>query len=291
MKPAHVALAIAISLIWGINFVAAKAAVGYFPSFLFLAVRLTIVAVILLPFIKKPAIPLLNLIKISVVMMVFHFGFMFAALQHGLDSSVAVVIDQLRVPIAVTLGYFLFGEVLGKKGIFGIVIALLGTFVIVGTPNIAANYQAFWMLVFSSSAWALYNIQVKNLGEVDALSFIGWMSILGAPQLYLISFLIEDNQVELLLNAPKLAIISLLYVSIAATIIAHGCWYYLLKIYPVNRVVPYSLLTPVFGIISGVAMLGEKMTWQVAVGGLLTIVGVAIVVIKRPKIAKIGDEA
>jgi O-acetylserine/cysteine efflux transporter len=290
MKPAHVALAIAISLIWGINFVAAKAAVGYFPAFLFLAIRLTIVILILLPFIKRPVMPMLQLFKISIVMVTFHFGFMFAALEHGLDSSVAVVIDQLRVPIAVTLGYFLFGEVLNKSGIFGIVVALLGTFVIVGTPNITENYPAFWMLVFSSTAWAFYNIQVKNLGEVDALSFIGWMSILGAPQLYIISFFIEHNQIALILDAPKMAIVSLLYVSIAATIIAHSCWYYLLKIYPVNLVVPYSLLVPVFGMLAGVAMLDEQMTWQIIVGGALTVIGVAIVVIKKPRVAKVGDE-
>jgi O-acetylserine/cysteine efflux transporter len=289
MKPAHVALAIAISLIWGINFVVAKEAVSYFPSFFLLAVRLTIVSIILLPFIKKPNIPMRRLFAISVTLTVVHFGLMFAALEHGLDSAVAVVLDQLRVPFAVTIGYFLFGEGIGKRGVFGIVVAMLGTFVIVGTPNITENYAAFWMLVGCSLAWALYNIQVKNLSDFNALSFIGWVSLLGAPQLYLISFLIEDHQLELLVNMPPMIIASLLYIAIGATIIAHGCWYYLLKKYPVSHVVPYSLLVPVFGMLSGVLMLDEELTWQIMVGGVLTVIGVSIVVIKKPKSAIVGE--
>jgi O-acetylserine/cysteine efflux transporter len=290
MKLPHVFLAIAVSLIWGINFVAAKAAVGYFPSFFFLAVRLTIVSVLLLPFIKKPEIPFRTLLTISITLTVLHFGFMYVALEHGLDSSVAVVIDQLRVPFAVTLGYFLFGEEVGKRGVMGIVVALLGTFVIVGTPNITHNYSAFWLLVGCSAAWAVYNIQVKSLGQMDPISFIGWVSILGTPQLYLLSFVLEGNKFPLLLSAPPIAIASLLYVAIGATIIAHGCWYYLLRIYPVNKVVPYSLLIPVFGMLSGILMLNEDITWQVIVGGILTIIGVSIVVIRAPKSAKEGDE-
>jgi O-acetylserine/cysteine efflux transporter len=289
MKPAHVALAIGISLIWGINFVAAKAAVGYFPTFFFLAVRVTIVAIVLSPFIRKPALPVLKLFKISIILTVFHFGFMFAALENGLDAAVAVVIDQLRVPFAVALGYFVFGENMGKKGMFGIAVAILGTFVIVGTPNVIDNYAAFWMLVGGSAAWAFYNMQVKNLEKLDVLPFIGWVSLLGAPQLFIISFILEGNQFPLLVAAPPVAIVSLLYVAVAATIIAHGCWYYLLKNYPINRVVPYTLLVPVFGMVAGAVLLDEIMTRQIIVGGILTILGVSIVVIRKPKSAIGGD--
>lgn len=290
MKPVHILLAIFISGIWGINFVAAKSAVTYFPSFFFLALRLTIVSIVLLPFIlRKAPISLKQLLKISTTWAVFHFGLMFVALEYGLDSAVAVVVDQMRVPMAVTLGYLLFGETVDKRGISGIAVAILGTFVIVGTPNVSSNYLAFWLLLGGSAAWALYNIQVKNLKNIDVLPFIGWVSLLGVPQLYLISFVMEKDQMHLLMQAPPMVLASLVYVAIAATIIAHGSWYYLLQHYPVNLVVPYSLLVPVFGMASGVLLLKEDLTWQIIVGGILTIVGVSIVVMRKPKIAKGGD--
>lgn len=290
MKLRHVALAIFISMIWGGNFVAAKSAVAYFPTFFFMTMRLVIVSAVLLPFIKRPQLPFRKLLKISTTLTVLHFGFMFSSLEHGLDSTVAVIVDQLRVPFAVTLSYFLFGDKMEKHGIFGIVIALLGTFVIVGTPNIMGNYAAFWMLVAASAAWAYYNTQVKNLEDLDVLSFIGWVSILGVPQLFIISSILEGDQLHLLTQLPPPSVIgSLIYVSIGATILAHGCWYYLLRTYSVNLVVPYSLLVPVFGMSAGVMLLNEALTWQVIVGGILTIIGVAVVVMKRPKAARGGD--
>ncbi len=289
MLPIHVVLAVAISLIWGVNFVAAKICVAYFPAFFLLAIRLSIVAIVLSPFMRKRQLPLKDLFKISVVLSVFHFGLMFLALQHGLDSSVAVVIDQLRVPFAATLGYFMFGEVVEKKGIFGIATAILGTFVIVGTPNVIQNYHSFWMLIACSAAWAYYNTQVKKLGQLDVLPFIGWISFFGAPQLFLISFLLEGNQLSLIPNTPHVVTFSLIYMSVITTIAAHGGWYFLLKKYPINRVVPYSLLVPVFGMIAGVMFLNEVITWQIIVGGVLTVVGVAIIVIKKPLAAESGD--
>lgn len=289
MKPIHIALAIGIAIIWGVNFAIAKAAVSYFPTFFMLSMRLLIIVIVLAPFLRNRVLPLKDLFKISLIFVVGHFGLMFSALEHGLDATVGIVIDQMRVPFAVMLGYFVFGEVMEKKGIFGIVIAILGTFIIVGTPNIANNYAPFWMLISSSLCWACYNIMVKNLTHINPLAFIAWVSLLGLPQMLAISFVFEENQLHLLLNASTEQLLSLLYIAVAATIVAHGSWYYLLRTYPVNVVVPYSLLIPLFGIISGIVLLGESLTWQVVLGAIFTLAGVATIIIKKPKSAEAGD--
>ena len=289
MKPVHIALAVAISIIWGLNFAIAKSVLAYFPTYLMLTIRLLIIVVILFPFLRKQIMPFKQLLKISVVFIMGHFGLMFLALEHGLNSTVGIVIDQLRVSFAVTLGYFIFGEVMEKKGIFGILLAILGTFVIVGTPNVSTNYEAFWMLISSSFCWAVYNIMVKNL-DVNPMAFIAWVSLLGLPQMFVMSLIVDkDYGIDLLINAPLKEWLSVLYIAIAATMIAHGSWYYLLKKYAVNVVAPYSLLIPFFGVASGVLLLGEPLTWAVIVGGALTVAGVSIIVIKKPKVAKAGD--
>lgn len=289
MKPLHIILAVITSLIWGLNFVAAKAGVNYFPTFFFLALRMTIVAAVLVPFLRKISITKIQILKISIVLAVFHFGLMFSALENGLNSSVGVVIDQLRVPFAVAMGYFIFGESIGRKGVFGIFVAIMGTLVIVGTPNVIYNYTAFLMLVGGALSWAFYNIQVKNINNVNVLPFIGWIAIFSVPQLYVISYILEGNNVQLLLDAPAIPLFSLLYVAIAATILAHGSWYFLLQKYSVGTVVPYSLLIPLFGVMFGVVLLGEALTWQLIVGGVITVIGVAIVAIKKPSAAKGGE--
>ena len=279
MKPAHISLAIFISLLWGINFVVAKATLAYMPPFFLLACRLVIVTIVLLPFLRKPELPLINIFRISVTLTVAHFGLMYMALGYGLDSSVAVVIDQMRVPFAVIFGYFILGEAIGKRVAFGIMIALVGTFIITGAPNVTSNYYPMWMMMGASAAWAFYNIQVKNLKDVHMLSFIGWVSLFGAPQLFIISAIFEHGQMESLLVSPIVTTASLLYMAVFVTIIGHGSWYNLLQKHPVSHVVPYSLLTPIFGMVSGVIFLKEIVTWHLMVGALFTIAGVATIVI------------
>jgi len=283
MKPAHVLLAIFICLIWGINFVVAKSTLAYMPPFFLLAIRLAISAIVLLPFLRKPELPLSQIFRISITLTVWHFGTMFIALGIGLESSVAVVIDQMRVPFAVVLGYFIFGESINKRSAFGIMLAIIGTFVITGSPNVSNNYLPMWVMLSSSAAWAFYNVQVKNLKDVHMLSFIGWISLFGAPQLFIISAIFEHGQVASLLVSPVESALSLLYMAVFVTIVGHGSWYYLLQKHPINLVVPYSLLTPIFGMAASVVLLNEELSWHIVLGALFTLAGVAtIVVTKKP---------
>lgn len=46
---------------------------------------------------------------------------------------------------------------------------------------------------------------------------------------------------------------------------------------------PFTLLVPVLGIIFGILFLDEKLNWQLILGGLITIAGVAIIVLRGSK--------
>ena len=49
---------------------------------------------------------------------------------------------------------------------------------------------------------------------------------------------------------------------------------------------PDPLQLPILGVLSGVLLLGEPMSWQKGVGGLLTVLGVGVIVIRRARIAE-----
>src|SRR3546814_12166575 len=59
----------------------------------------------------------------------------------------------------------------------------------------------------------------------------------------------------------------------------------LMRRYQMNQIMPATLLVPPFGVLSGVIFLGESLTLTLIAGGLMTIVGVGIIIIRRPKIA------
>jgi O-acetylserine/cysteine efflux transporter len=53
----------------------------------------------------------------------------------------------------------------------------------------------------------------------------------------------------------------------------------------VNQTMPFILLVPVFGVLSGILFLDETLTATLVTGGLLTVAGVGIIVLRRPKVA------
>jgi len=278
MKLNHYFLAIFISILWGFNFVAVKHALNELPIFLMLVLRLIIVTIFLIPFLNKPRISILRLFSISLTLSILHFSLMFASLNKGLDASVAVITDQLKVPIAVILGYLILGEKIKLKRIIGICIAFCGIITLYGTPNVDNNNLAFFLLIASSIAWAFYNIQIKNMPDMNIFSFIFWISILALPILISISLTFEKDHIQILKNLSLSTIFALLYTSIFATLIAQGSWYFLIKKYKISKVVPFSLLMPIFGIIASSFFLQEHISLKIIISAIITIFGVSIVV-------------
>jgi O-acetylserine/cysteine efflux transporter len=75
--------------------------------------------------------------------------------------------------------------------------------------------------------------------------------------------------------------------------IAYSIWYHLLSTHPVSQVVPFNLLAPLLGVLAAVLLLGEVLTWQKMLGGVLTIGGVAIIIYRQtmPRRDKAAIEA
>ena len=55
MSPIQIVCAVAVPLLWGYQFVAIKVGVTEFPPLFFLALRFLAIALLLVPFVKRPA--------------------------------------------------------------------------------------------------------------------------------------------------------------------------------------------------------------------------------------------
>ena len=140
------------------------------------------------------------------------------------------------------------------------------------------------MVIAASGVWAVANIQVKRLKRIDGLALNAWISLLATPQLLLASWVLEDGQMAALANAGWLEWGTIAYMSGVVTVIGYGIWYYMIGKYATNQTMPFTLLVPLVGVLSGVLVLGEPMSWTIVIGGAATLGGVAIIVLRRPKL-------
>lgn len=64
-----------------------------------------------------------------------------------------------------------------------------------------------------------------------------------------------------------------------ATGLSWLCYYRALSLGPVSKVASVDKLSVAFAIILGVIFLGENLTWQVVLGGVLIILGTAVIIL------------
>ena len=58
-------------------------------------------------------------------------------------------------------------------------------------------------------------------------------------------------------------------------------WFYLLRKYPLSKVTPFALLIPVFGCIITAIVLDEEFDLTTIFGGVVTLLGVAFIVLGK----------
>lgn len=281
MSLIHSLQALLVMATWGLNFVVAKWGMAEFPPLFLMFFRFTIVALLLVPFAKFPRGKLLPIAALSVTLGIFHFPMMFTGVN-GVDAATASLAAQAQVPFSSLLAAVLFKDKLGWRRALGMSGSLAGIVVIAGEPRLGDALPSLLMILAASFAFAIANMQMKTIGAVDGFAVNGWMALFAAPQLLILSLLLEHGQMEALSHATIKGWGAILYTALGATILAYGLWYPLLRRYDVNQTMPYLLTVPVFGVLAGVVLMGDPVTPNLAIGGLLTIGGVAIIVKRRP---------
>ena len=278
----HALQALLVMALWGLNFVVSKWALQEFPPLFLMFVRFVLVAALIVPFFRIPRDKILPIGLLSVTLGSVHFPLMFNGLS-GIDAATASLAVQAQVPFSSLLAAAVFKDKLGWRRGVGMLGAFAGVLVIAGEPRLGNALPSLFMLLGASLAFATASIQMKLIGPVNGFAVNGWMALMATPQLLLLSLLFEHGQIESLTNATWVGWTSILYMAVAVTIVAYGLWYPLLSRYDVNQTMPYLLTVPVFGVASGVLLMGNPITLNLAVGGLLTIGGVAIIVKPRPR--------
>lgn len=275
MAPRHLALMIFICTIWGYNFVAAKVGVRGIPPLLFTGLRFTIIAVVLLPFLKPAHGRMRDVFVIAMFNGAIHFGMMFIGIALAAASVVAVV-AQLNVPFATLLSILFLGEVVRLRRWTGIALTILGVTIVSFDPHV---FDALTGVLFAAGAalsGAIASVRMRTLTGVGVFQLQAWTAIITAPILLGASWLFEANHVEVLRQAEPITWAALLFTTIGASLVGHNAYYYLLQRYEVSLVAPLSLISPILGVVFGISMLGEPLSPRIMLGAATAFVGVAV---------------
>ena len=268
------AAALAVVVVWGVNFVAMKFALRDFTPFQLGAARYIFVVLPLALFIRPPGVPWKWVVLYGFFQGVGQFGLMFLALKVGMTAALASVLLQTQVFFTALFGFVLLHERASRQLQAGMVLAALGlscfaiNYLNPGAGSGSTTLAGFVLTLCSAAMWSASNIVARRVqkvaGNYSAIAFVVWSGLVAIPPFVTLSLVFDPEAARWQWQqAGWTSWLSAAYLGWVATIVGYGLWTGLLKRHPANRVAPFSLGVPIVGLGAGMLVLGEVITpWQ-----------------------------
>lgn len=209
------------------------------------------------------------------------FVFIYAGLEHTAASRMVVFIYLAPIVTALGLHWLVPGERLARVQWAGVGVAFAGVALAFGDGFLAARGATLLGDVFGLIAAVLWGattvlIRASALSRATAAKTLWYQLAVATPLLFAASALMGEAGVVAL---TPLALASLAYQGAIVAFASYLVWFWLLTRYLAARLSVFSFMTPLFGVLAGVAVLGEPLTPSFAGAALL--VGAGIVLVNR----------
>jgi len=274
-----------LCFVWGSSFILMKKALLSVTPIQLGALRIIFTAIFLLmvatPSLKKIQKKHYKYVFYTAIAGTFIPGFLYAFALTNIDSSVVSILSSLTPFNTLIFGAMVFGFAFNRTQLYGILIGLIGTLILVlkgADLNPNQNYWYALLIIIGSVGYALnVNMIKKYLNDLNALSIVtGNFLILLVPATIVLSctdfFATFDvNDDELMQSLGYLMILSIVGTGIAKTIYN--------KLVHISDPVFASSVTyviPLVAIFWGV-LDGEKLSPLQIFGGVIILVGVYLV--------------
>ncbi len=284
--------ALLICLAWAGNFLATASAVQHFPPILFTALRLILVLVLLVQFLRPLPRPLWRTFAaVALLTGALHFGFNHWAIAAAGDISSVALSLQSYIPMTAILAWWLLDERPTAMTWVGIAVAFAGVTLLAFDPLVLDAPIALALSLIAAATLAVGTVYLRRLPGLHPFQVQAWSAAISIPVLLLWSLTTEAWSWTTLMTARWLDWGGVAYSALAASLIGHGLLYGLLQRHPVAQVTPVLMLTPVFAVTLGVLVWGDRPGPELLIGGALVLFGVLLVVLKGGRKAQAKSAA
>ncbi|WP_137919951.1 EamA family transporter [Hydrogenophaga sp. 2FB] len=276
--------ALAVVVIWGLNFVVMKVGLQGIGPMLLGALRFAAASLPFLLFVKWPRLPWRFLVAYGLAQGLGQFGFLFLGLQLGMTAGMASVVMQTQAFFTLLLAAPLLGERARGTQWLGLLVALGGLLLIATAHGEGPGQMTLAGFVLTLSAgfmWAVSNIVARlanRVADYDPFPFIVWSSVVPIVPFIALALWMDGPRTvaHQLARIGWPAVLSVVFLAWFATLLAYTLWTRLLKRHPAGRVTPFSLLVPVVGLWSAWTFFGEWPLPQQWLGAGAVLMGLVV---------------
>ncbi len=284
-----VASLVSCCFLWGLNQVAAKAAMPEVPALWQAASRSLGGALLVWGWARVRGIPLfthdatLRGGLLAGALFAAEFLCIFVGLQFTTASRMVVFIYIAPFVVAIGMPFIARTERLSRAQIAGLLLAFSGVawaFAEGFTTLAAGPHQLLGdaLGVGAGVLWGATTLAIRGSALSSATAEKTLLYQLAVSGLMLtVAAVVQGAPLPTQLSA--LAWGSMGFQIVIVTFLSYLLWFWLIRRYPATRLAAFTLLTPVFGLLLGAALLGEPITARLAVA--LAAVAAGIVLVNR----------
>lgn len=275
-----------VSFFWGTTWLASKKGVQYMPALEMAGIRQLLAgsAYLLFFFYKGFKLPtreqLIQFTWMSILMFVVNNGLNTLSMEY-MPSGLGAVIGATSPLWIAVISSFIFKEIrLNSITTIGLLLGVAGI-VLIFSDYIHALFNGSFakgvlLNIIASIAWAFGTIYMaQHAKQVNPYFSLGWQMFLGGIILLIIAYSTGHYVSPLTVKAQTWY--SIAYLVIIGSIITYAAFIYALKRLPAAQVSIYAYINPIVAVIAGAMLNNEKLTTVIAMGTLVTIVGVYLV--------------
>lgn len=291
LPPRAVAAMLILCLVWGLNLVAIKLGNAGIPPVLQAGLRSVIAGVLLLGWCRWRDIRFGDwwrdgtLLPGVVAGLLFAVEFMALFVGVGLTSASRGVVFLYGAPFFVALGahWLIPDDRLSAAKAVGLLVAFGGLALAFAEGLRApAGDLALWgdaLCLLAGALWGATTVLVKasRLRSAPPLLVLVYQLAVSAPLLLLGSWALgEDWRIE----PTPLVLGALLYQGLGIAGISYAVWFGLVSRHSASRLAAFSVLTPIFGVAAGWALLGDRL--GSLFGAAVVLVALGLWLVNRP---------
>ncbi|MEV6927034.1 EamA family transporter [Dactylosporangium sp. NPDC051485] len=288
MRPRDLALAILVTVIWGVNFVVIDVGLDSMSPLLFCALRFGVAALPAVFLVGRPKVPWRWVVATGIALGVVKFSLLFAGMAAGLPAGLSALVLQSQAVFTLVFAAVLLRDRPGPRRIAGVVLAAAGIVLIATQLGLDRPLGAFLLVVAAGAAWGLANVAMRKAAATDMLNFMVWVSAVATLPLVGLTLAIDGPRydIQALRGLDLVAVGAIAYVAYLATLFGFGVWGRLITRYGAGTVAPFAALAPVFAILSAAVFLHERVHWYDLAGGAAILGGVLLGAIP-PRVRKL----
>lgn len=274
----HTLLALAVTAVWGSNFVVIHYGLLHLPPLLLAALRFLCVFFPAVFFLKRPNVPWRNLAAYGVLVGAGQFGFLFLAMNGNITPGLASLVVQTQVFFSIGLAMLLSGERVRMYQLAALLITVAGLSIIMMHTDGSTTPLGLALVLLAAAAWAGSNIVVRRAPVDSMVSYVVWASLFSAPPLFALSLVFEGWPAirQGLIDADAITWGTVLWQAVGNTMFGYAMWGSLLSRYPMATIAPLALLVPVFGMGTAALWIGEPLQDWKLIAASLVMAGLAL---------------